>query len=234
MELLKIIVELERDRKWHDTACKYSSRHDSFNSRVCGSVISIVYNFNAKIMFLLEYSNNMLLLHCKKKIVMTKEIIEKISSYNLFNYLLPGILFVYAISNITNFNLLIDNVVIAIFLYYFVGLVINRFGSIVIQPLLETVKFVRSANYKDFLPASEKDNKIELLSEINNMFRTFISMLVLILLTIVYDKIAICFCIPLKNTIVALVIALLVLFLFSYRKQTTFIRKRVERLNNKQ
>jgi len=165
---------------------------------------------------------------------MTKEIIEKISSYNLFNNLFPGVLFVYAISNITNFNLLIDNVFIAIFLYYFAGMVISRFGSLVIQPLLETVKFVRFADYKDFLPASEKDSKIEILSEVNNMFRTFISAFVLILLTIIYDKIAACFCIPLKNTNIALIIALLILFLFSYRKQTTFIKKRIERLSNKQ
>jgi signal transduction histidine kinase len=164
---------------------------------------------------------------------MTKGIIEKISSYNLFNNLLPGILFVYAISNITHFNLLVDNVLIAIFLYYFVGLVISRFGSLVIQPLLAKVKFIRFADYKDFLSASEKDGKIELLSEVNNMFRTFISFFVFVSLTLIYDKIAVRFCIPIENTIIALIIALLVLFLFSYRKQTAFIRKRVERLNNK-
>ena len=165
---------------------------------------------------------------------MTKEIVEKISSYNLFNNLLPGVLFVYAISNITNFNLLVDNVIIVIFLYYFVGLVISRFGSFVVEPLLRKIKFIRFADYKDFLSASEQDSKIELLSEVNNMLRTFISLFVFILLTFIYDKIAVRFCIPIENTIIILIVALLVLFVFSYRKQTTFIRKRVERLNNKQ
>jgi signal transduction histidine kinase len=163
-----------------------------------------------------------------------KEIVEKVSSYNLFNNLLPGVLFVYVVSNNTSFNLLIDNVLIAAFLYYFVGLVISRLGSLVIEPLLKKAKFIRFAGYKDFLSASEKDNKIELLSEVNNMFRTFVSLFVLILLATIYDKVAVYLCIPIENTIITLIIALFVLFLFSYRKQTTFIRKRVERLNNKQ
>ena len=165
---------------------------------------------------------------------MAKEIIEKISSYNLFNNLLPGVLFVYVISNITNFNLLVDNVLIAIFLYYFIGIVISRFGSLAIEPLLRKIKFVHFADYEYFLSASEKDNKIELLSGENNVYRTFISLFVFILLTLIYDKIAVRFCISIESTIIALIIVLLVLFLFSYRKQTNFIRNRVERLNNKQ
>ena len=166
--------------------------------------------------------------------VNVKEIVEKISSYNLFNNLLPGVLYVYVVSNIANFNLLVDNVVIAIFLYYFVGLVISRLGSLVIEPLLQETKFVRFAKYEDFLSASEKDEKIELLSEVNNTFRTLISLFALILLTILYDKITVRFCIPLEITVIVLFILLLALFLFSYRKQTNFITKRVKRLNDKQ
>ena len=162
------------------------------------------------------------------------EIIRKISSYNLFNNLLPGVLFVYIMSNITNFNLLTDNVLVAIFLYYFIGLIISRFGSLCIEPLLKKAKFIRFADYNDFLSASEKDSKIEILSETNNMFRTFISLFLLVLVTVVYDKIATHFSIPNEKAIIVLIIMLLCLFLFSYRKQTDFIRKRVERLNNKQ
>jgi hypothetical protein len=181
---------------------------------------------------ILNIQNNMFILHTKRS-AMTKEIVEKISSYNLFNNLLPGILFVYVISNITSFNLLIDNMLIAIFLYYFEGIVISRFGSLAIEPLLRRIKFIRFADYKDFLSTSEKDVKIEQLLGENSMYRTFISLFVFILLTLIYDKIAVRFCIPIENTIIVLLIALLVIFLFSYRKQTTFIRKRVERLNNK-
>jgi hypothetical protein len=163
---------------------------------------------------------------------MAKELLEKISSYNLFNNLLPGILFVYIVSELTNFNLILENNLIGAFFYYFIGLVVSRFGSLIIEPALKKIRFVKFADYKSYIVANEKDSKIDLLSEVNNMFRTFVSLFTSILLTIIYDKIAICFCIPILNIVIVLIIGLLVLFLFSYRKQTKFIKTRVENSKN--
>lgn len=160
---------------------------------------------------------------------MIKELSEKISSYNLFNNLLPGILFVFVVTELTNFNLILENNFIGAFFYYFVGMIISRLGSLIIEPFLKWVKFVKYAEYKDFLTACEKDSKIDLLSEGNNMFRTLVSLFVAIALTVIYNKIAIHFGIPLENTSIGVIIGLLILFLFSYRKQTAFIRKRVEK-----
>ncbi|CAK7067961.1 MAG: hypothetical protein PARBA_02612 [Parabacteroides sp.] len=160
---------------------------------------------------------------------MIKELSEKISSYNLFNNLLPGILFVFVVTELTNFNLILENNFIGAFFYYFVGMIISRLGSLIIEPLLRWVKFVKYAEYKDFLIACEKDSKIDLLSEGNNMYRTFVALFVAISLTVAYDKIAIRFSIPIEITSIGVIIGLLILFLFSYRKQTAFIRKRVEK-----
>lgn len=158
---------------------------------------------------------------------MTKEILEKLSSYNLFNNLFPGILFVYIVSKLTNFNLIMENNLIGAFFYYFVGIVISRFGTLIVEPVLKKIRFIKFADYKDYIVASEKDSKIDILSEQNNMFRTIISLLIFVLLSTLYAKITICFCIPVKATLTGLVIGLLILFLFSYRKQTNYIRKRV-------
>ena len=38
-----------------------------------------------------------------------KEIIDKISSYNLFNYLFPGIIFVIILREITKYDLVQEN-----------------------------------------------------------------------------------------------------------------------------
>ncbi len=161
-----------------------------------------------------------------------KELSEKISSYNLFNNLLPGILYVFIVTKLTSFNLILENNLIGAFFYYFVGMIISRLSSLIIEPFLKWVKFVKYAEYKDYLIACERDNKINLLCEGNNMYRTFVALFVAILLTIAYDKITIHFCIPIENTFVGIIIGLLILFLFSYRKQTTFIRKRVEKQMN--
>lgn len=158
-----------------------------------------------------------------------KELSEKISSYNLFNNLLPGILFVFVITELTNFNLILENNFIGAFFYYFIGMIISRLSSLIIEPFLKLVKFVKYTEYKDYLIACERDDKIDLLCEGNNMYRTFVALFVAISLTVVYDKIAIHFCIPIENTSIGVIIGLLILFLFSYRKQTTFIRKRVEK-----
>ena len=49
-----------------------------------------------------------------------EEILEKISSYNLFNYLLPGILFAVISKEITTYSFLHENIIIGLFLYYFI------------------------------------------------------------------------------------------------------------------
>ncbi|NTW33389.1 MAG: hypothetical protein HGB12_12330, partial [Bacteroidetes bacterium] len=109
-----------------------------------------------------------------------KELLDKISSYNLFNYLLPGILFVYFSKQFTDYNFIQDNDFIGAFLYYFIGMVISRFGSLFIDPTLKKISFLKFSDYKSFVSASKKDDKIELFSEVNNTYRTITAMFVIL------------------------------------------------------
>ena len=63
-----------------------------------------------------------------------KDLLEKLSSYNIFNYLFPGVLFAAMGSHLTSYSLLIDDTVIGVFVYYFYGLVVSRVGSLVLEP----------------------------------------------------------------------------------------------------
>lgn len=157
-----------------------------------------------------------------------KEIIEKLSSYNIFNYLLPGIVFSILTSKFTSTNLIFDNLVIGAFLYYFIGLVISRVGSVIIEPLLKRIKFLKFADYKDFVSVSKTDNKLEILSEANNMYRTFVSMFSILFLIIGFQRLSEFFIIFKNNQDLILLAVLFVLFLFSYRKQTDYITKRIK------
>lgn len=157
-----------------------------------------------------------------------KEIIEKLSSYNIFNYLLPGIVFSILTSKFTSTNLIFDNLIIGAFLYYFIGLVISRVGSVIIEPLLKRIKFLRFADYKDFVSVSKTDNKLEILSEANNMYRTFVSMFSILFLIIGFQRLSEFFIIFKNNQDLILLAVLFVLFLFSYRKQTDYITKRIK------
>ena len=150
------------------------------------------------------------------------DLINKISSYNLFNYLRPGAIFVVFVEYSTDHKILQDNMIVNAFLIYFIGLVISRVGSLLIEDLLK--KFAPHEKQEDFIDACKKDPKIEILSEANNMYRTFISLFLIIILFLIYDK----FCSEFREyTFYMLLILLLVLFIAAYVKQTKYITKRI-------
>lgn len=157
-----------------------------------------------------------------------KELLDKISSYNLFNYLFPGILFAVLSKEITTYSFLQENLIIGGFVYYFIGLVVSRIGSLIIEPILRKLSFLKFADYKDFISALQKDSKIELLSEINNMYRTLTSLFILLILLKVYELIESNLPILKDWNSYILLALLLFMFLFSYRKQTTYIIKRIK------
>lgn len=160
-----------------------------------------------------------------------KEVLDKISSYNLFNYLLPGILFIFIADNLTSYSFWQENLIIGAFLAYFVGLVISRFGSLIVEPILKKVSFLKFSDYEAFISTSKKDPKIELLSESNNMYRTISAMLILVVLVKISELIELKYPI-LKNLNPYLLIALLlIMFLYSYKKQTEYITKRIKANN---
>lgn len=156
-----------------------------------------------------------------------KEILEKISSYNIFNYLLPGAVFGFWATKEYELEIPSDILTNA-FVYYFLGMVISRIGSLIIAPILSKLKITKFEDYKKFVKASKKDDKIDLLSEVNNMYRTIIALIVVVGFLKFYNwlesKID-----WLANWNITLgIIFLLLLFILSYRKQTKFITKRIK------
>ncbi len=156
-----------------------------------------------------------------------KEIVEKISSYNLFNYLLPGTLFVVLLDKANIYHLVQENIFNAAFLYYFVGLSISRFGSIIVEPFLRKIGFMHYSDYSKYVLAVKKDAKIELLSEVNNTYRTLVAMFITILLVSLFKFIE--QLVPQMQgwSITLLLFTLLLLYLFSYKKQTEYIVNRI-------
>ena len=162
-----------------------------------------------------------------------KELIDKISSYNLFNNLLPGILFVIIIEKITTYSLIQENIIIGVFLYYFIGLIISRFGSLVVEPLLKLIRFLKFTKYEDYISAEHKDPKIKVLLEANNMYRAIISLIILLLLSKLYEYIESMIPIIKNYNVYFLIVLILIIFLCSYRKQTNYIRRRVNKGRNR-
>jgi hypothetical protein len=88
---------------------------------------------------------------------------------------------------------------------------------------LKWLKIVNFAPYSDFLKAASSDNKIELLSEANNMYRTLSSVFICLavlkfieFLERTYPSIS-------SYTSIIFILLLALLFVFSYRKQSNYI-----------
>lgn len=156
------------------------------------------------------------------------DLLGKISSYNLFNYLLSGILFVILVDVFTSYSFVQKDLVVGVFLYYFIGLVISRIGSLFVEPVLKWIKFLRFADYADFVRVSKVDSKLEILSEQNNIYRTLIAVFGSVIFLKAFELLKGDFASIAKLESELLFIFILLLLLFGYRKQTAYITKRID------
>ncbi len=163
---------------------------------------------------------------------MAENIVEKITRYNLFNHLLPGGVFIVIALYVFDFDMeKISNIslVFTLFFAYFIGMVISRIGSIVFEPILKFVRFVKFAKYNDFLEAVKMDKKIDKLSEENNVYRTYIALFAVLGFLYTAKLVFAYFCFTETQRELSVIALLFFLFLFAYRKQTTYIRNRVNK-----
>ena len=153
-------------------------------------------------------------------------ILEKISSYNIFNNLFPGAVFIYLLEKSFGFPFSGSDMVKTVILYYFVGMVISRIGSLLLEPMLKKVKIIKFRSYYDYIAASASDKKIELLQEIANTYRTLLTMSILYLSSIFIMQI-----ITGKVFFISKIVSVsfLVIFLSSYIKQVNFVVKRIDK-----
>lgn len=115
-----------------------------------------------------------------------KDIIERLSSYNLFNYLFPGYIFTSIIEMTTGFLPGQPELrVLHIVLVYFAGLVISRIGSLVIEETLKKFIDIGTLNTGKLLAAFKDNIKLEIIHEAMNMYRTLAAgSLILVFITI--------------------------------------------------
>ncbi len=162
-------------------------------------------------------------------------IISALGPYGIIINLIPGILF-YLLAPLEFRSIVnIDNSIFLFVFCYFIGLILNRIGSLIISPMVQIVGFIKYVPYDQFLQAEEveksrAEHKLQTLVTVNNFYRTLCAMTITLIIVRVYYSSLTCdtfiFRIFLNNWIYW---GLFVLFLFSYKKQTAFIKNRVNR-----
>jgi len=161
-----------------------------------------------------------------------KELIDKISSYNLFNYLLPGVIFSVLATKFTKYSIIQSDILIGAFVYYFIGVGISRFGSLIIEPVLKKVPFLESYEYEDFVTSSKKDDELKILLESTNTYRTLSATFLLLMFFKLFEIIANRLPVLDKFAFVELILFMFIIFIFAYRKQNAYVAERVRIIKN--
>lgn len=156
------------------------------------------------------------------------DLFGKISSYNIFNKLLPGVVFVVLAEDFTIFRFVQEDIIRGVFFYYFLGLVISRLGSLVVEPFFKLVHFVSFAPYWDFVTASSEDEKLTVLCEVINMYRTFCAMFIVLAFLKVCEQLSYHFSWVQEWKVEFVAFVMFLIFCFSYKKQCQYIKKRIE------
>lgn len=154
-------------------------------------------------------------------------IIEKLDSYEIMTNLLPGAFFGMALRLLCGLELPVDNIGEEIVVYYFMGFIINRLGSLIIKPLLLKCNFIKEVDYNEYVKAEKINEKVRTLTEICNYYRSILTANLILL----FIKIFSCFKENtgwfLGNWEFCFLLGCATLFLFSYKKQMRFVCKRV-------
>ena len=154
-------------------------------------------------------------------------LVDKISSYNIVTNLIPGVVELESL-RATDLPLVSSkDLPTWLVLAYILGLLSSRVGSLIAGPAIRKFLRPKQNSYKDFIDACRIDQKIEILQETNNGYRTFIGCCICyFLITALFYAMEM---LGLDNrTKVAIGVAVaMALFTFSYIKQLRFISDRV-------
>jgi hypothetical protein len=152
----------------------------------------------------------------------------RISNYNLLNNLIPGAILCVLLKHLVGYDLMNVGTLELLVIFYFIGMVNGRIGSLVVEPFLKWIKLVTFRDHKLFVEAEKKDKKIVYLSETNNMYRSMISVAFTALLFKLYH-VGLDLQWDWGNVSEWIVlVAILILFSCAYRKQTKYIVSRID------
>ncbi len=161
---------------------------------------------------------------------MLEKVFEKVSSYNILNYIFPGVVFIFLSKEIFSISFNSYGSLADFMIYYFIGMVLSRIGSIIVEPSLKFLKLVKFAPYNEYIEASKKDNKIEILMETGNMYRSLVAIFLVVVLMEVYVKLDIEMLRIIKEEKgLTIGIFLFFFFILAYIKQVNYIKKRIDK-----
>lgn len=153
------------------------------------------------------------------------KLFEKIDSYNIFNYFIPGAI-IFEFLSIFGALPRITDILSRLVIYYFTGLTASRIGSMLFDKVFETLGWIEKSDYQKYVSACQKDKKIELFVEVANMYRTIYVGAIACLIATFFSKTIVDTNLDMQVVRLALASSA-ILFFLSYRKQSNYVNERV-------
>lgn len=155
-------------------------------------------------------------------------VLGKISNYNILNNLIPGAILCVVFKYLVGYDFMNDGTLELIVIFYFAGMINSRIGSLFVEWILKKIKLVTFRDHHLYVAAEQKDKKMNSLVEINNMYRSMISIAFTAIIVKIYHV-----AVDLQWNFGGvsewvLLVALLVLFAMAYKKQTKYIVSRID------
>jgi hypothetical protein len=158
-------------------------------------------------------------------------VFEKLDAYDIIANLVPGAALTYAL-HCSNFSgPSPDDLGAFLLVAFIVGVTTNRIGSIVLDPLLRAVRFLKPKDYDAFVSAEKQDAKLEILVANHGLYRTFFAAgflyLAALILRSIFPRIG-----HSSSLLLVLCVAVgMVVFAFALRKEDNYIRTRIANAN---
>lgn len=162
-----------------------------------------------------------------------ERIIDKLSNYHIFNYIIPGGLFLILCNNYLNIKIEQDKIIYFFFISYFIGIIISRVSSLVTEKILCYIFKIKKENHDNYIAATKKDEKIEVLMQDMNMYRSICTMLIILLIIKVVKIFGLYQLIDKDLLILLVFISLIIIFICAYIKQNKYVVSRVKIANKK-
>ena len=136
------------------------------------------------------------------------------------------------ILSIIGYKIWLDGWFLNVVIAYIVGMICSRFSSVCIESLFKKYKWIQWRDYELYNKAKKERPYIATLLENANMYRTFVAVFFLAFVAIGCKELEGCWAFFPKIEPFILLLALLLLFVFSYIKQTNeYVIKNIDEVN---
>ena len=141
------------------------------------------------------------------------------NQYDIRVNFIPGFT-VYFLLKMNGFDFMTNSELEKVILCYVMGIIVSRLGSILVEYSCKKIGCIKFEPYKLYMAASEKNGRIEVLSETNNLYRSMVAVFLVDLLYLL----SVC---DIDMGKLAIPVAGVILFLMSYVKQTKYISENI-------